>query len=899
MINLLFQIVIQPIYMLLELLYKFFFDATSYNIIPTIFLLSFMVSVFCLPLYLRADAISEEERLIRKKLEPRIKSIKTNFKGDEKHLLLQTYYRQNGYHPVMSLRLSFSLLLQIPFFFAAYCFFTHLDLSNYYIFGFIENLSKPDSCFRIGELTINTLPILMTLVNIEAGFIYAKSKSFKENLNLYIISLVFLVLLYNQPAGLVLYWLFNNIFSLIKNILLKITTPEVLLKNILVFTLFVFYFGFKHFHFGVDTIIVGIFSILLARFSYIFNITSIKFEAEKLYWICLCAFVILTGLFIPSNVIASSPMEFLSDIVHPLQILEYPFFNSVGIFIFWGGVIWMLADKKLRKILGGIACLIFIFAVINMLLIPMPKAILLNNLNFDAKNVSFFFEKMSDKLIYIFVLLFAFTTSIFLIIKNKIRIIKNIIIAMIFTGLLLSGYNILKINNQVKVNKSIELDNTQEFKKYFNFSKTKKNVLVIFMDRAVSSFFKLLLQERPELNQMYSGFTYYPNTLSFYRATSFAYPPIMGGYEYTPLEFAKSKDTYDDMHNKAISVLPLIFKRENWDVTITDTPWFDYEIKFLHPDKVYTDNGINYKPFKQELSSYCEKSYNKNGEIYTFALAKRNFIFYALSVIVPGRVRKYVYNRGRYLKPGLVVTNVSKEFIVNYGILKILNQLTDFHSKNNTFMVINSDITHTTALLKFPEYKFVSSIELKDQTKNQIYKLNNESLMVYHTFAAGILMFGKYLDFLKKNGVYDNTRIIIVSDHGMGITNSEINDKFYNEHTIKYHPLLLVKDFNQQGNIKISDDFMTNADTPQLAIRGLISNPINPYTNKSIVSNIKQNGVYIMQADYSWQPKLYIGKRTVFQNSKNFSYIKNNIFERGNWEIDIPYPKIKQKEGIK
>lgn len=905
MINILYQIVIQPIYMLLELLYKFFFDATTYKIIPTIFLLSFMISVFCLPLYLRADAISEEEALIRKKLEPRVKSIKKNFKGDERQLLLQTYYKQNNYHPIMALRSSFSLLLQIPFFFAAYCFFRHLDLANFNVFGIIENLSLPDASIHIGNFAINALPILMTLVNIFAGYIYAKNKSFKENLNLYIISLVFLVLLYNQPSGLVLYWLFNNVFSLLKNIFLKITTPDALLKYTAILTLFVFYLGYKNFHFGLDAILVGLILIAVLKFSSLLSkIPQIKSESEKLNFICLWAFVTLTGLFIPSNVIASSPMDFYSGLVHPLQILAYPLSNAIGIFIFWGGVLWMLADKKTRKILGSITCLIFVFAIVTMLLVPMPKVILLNNLNFDTKDVSFFFEKLSDKLIYILILISAILTTGFLIIKNKIKILKTIIVSMITTGLIFSVYNTFRINETINRNKSVKLDTTQkrfeqeEFKKYFNLSKTKKNVIVIFMDRAVSSFFPLLLAEKPELNEMYSGFTFYPNTISLYRATSFAYPPIMGGYEYAPLEFAKSEDKFEDMHSKAISVLPLIFKRQNWNVTVTDIPWVDYPTNFVYPDKIYTENGINYAPFKKELSSYCESQYNNNREFYAFK-AKRNFIFYSFTVILPGRMRKYAYNRGRYFNPNLDKSLISSEFIINYGVLKILNKLTEFNSKNNTFIVLNSDITHAPSILKFPEYKLVNTPDANNQPEKQIYNFDDECLAAYHSFAAGILMLGRYFDYLKQNGVYDNTRIIIVADHGSGITNSEIKDEFFNTHTIKYNPLLLVKDFNKNGKIQTSNDFMTNADTPLLATENIISNPRNPYTNKTLSFNPKKNGIYVMQADTLWEPKLYIGKKTVFQDSKQFSFVKNNILKKENWKIDIPYTEIKLKEGIK
>jgi membrane protein insertase Oxa1/YidC/SpoIIIJ len=69
---------------------------------------------------------------------------------------------------------------------------------------------------------INVLPFVMTLINCASGAVYTKGLAFKDKIQLYGMALVFLALLYNSPAGLVLYWTLNNIFSLVKNIYLKI-----------------------------------------------------------------------------------------------------------------------------------------------------------------------------------------------------------------------------------------------------------------------------------------------------------------------------------------------------------------------------------------------------------------------------------------------------------------------------------------------------------------------------------------------------------------------------------------------------------------------------------------------------------------------------------------------------
>ena len=62
-----------------------------------IMLLSLVFSLIVLPLYMRADKIQEEAREAEERLGPVIKHIKQYFKGDERFMILQTYYRQNDY----------------------------------------------------------------------------------------------------------------------------------------------------------------------------------------------------------------------------------------------------------------------------------------------------------------------------------------------------------------------------------------------------------------------------------------------------------------------------------------------------------------------------------------------------------------------------------------------------------------------------------------------------------------------------------------------------------------------------------------------------------------------------------------------------------------------------------
>jgi membrane protein insertase Oxa1/YidC/SpoIIIJ len=97
-------------------------------------------------------------------------------------------------------------------------------LSNYSAlngvsFLFLKNLFQPDAFAAIAGFNLNLMPFVMTAVNIFSSYIYTTNLQKNDKVQLWILALLFFVLLYNSPSGLVLYWTLNNIFSLIKNTL--------------------------------------------------------------------------------------------------------------------------------------------------------------------------------------------------------------------------------------------------------------------------------------------------------------------------------------------------------------------------------------------------------------------------------------------------------------------------------------------------------------------------------------------------------------------------------------------------------------------------------------------------------------------------------------------------------
>ena len=225
----LYTLIIYP----LELLFEVVFTIAN-RIIGnpglSIIFLSLAFNFLVLPLYKRADELQKEERDMQSKMAYRIGRIKKAFKGDERFMMLQEYYRIMNYKPVYALKSSVSLMLQIPFFIAAYRLLSRMQCLQGIKFGPITDLGSEDAMFMIGSFPVNVLPLLMTLINIISGIIYTKGQPLKSKIQVYGLAAVFLILLYHSPSGLVFYWLLNNVFSLVKNIFYKLKNPKKVLN---------------------------------------------------------------------------------------------------------------------------------------------------------------------------------------------------------------------------------------------------------------------------------------------------------------------------------------------------------------------------------------------------------------------------------------------------------------------------------------------------------------------------------------------------------------------------------------------------------------------------------------------------------------------------------------------
>ncbi len=215
----LYSVLIYPLELLLKLILENAYSLLgSYGL--SLIAVSLVISTILMPVYQLAERLQRKDKELRAAMQPQIDDIKKAYTGYQRHLYIKALYRQYGYHPLSSLKASLGLVIQVPFLLAAYHMISAYQPLQGVSFWIISDLSQPDHLLALGGLSLNVLPLVMTLVNLGAAYFYAKDLPRGEGRQMVLIALFFLVLLYQAPAGLLVYWTCNNLYSLVKYFIL-------------------------------------------------------------------------------------------------------------------------------------------------------------------------------------------------------------------------------------------------------------------------------------------------------------------------------------------------------------------------------------------------------------------------------------------------------------------------------------------------------------------------------------------------------------------------------------------------------------------------------------------------------------------------------------------------------
>lgn len=895
-----YNIFISPIELIIDWVFNFFARELPFlGILGAIVGVSLAINFLALPIYNISDALQDKEREIQEKLKPGIQRIKAVFFGDERFMILQTFYRENHYHPLYAFKNSLSILIEIPFFIAAYHYLSNCELLKAspppsFLKNILNSFSEPDNfySFKIFNHTffINLLPILMTLINVLSTAVYSRKSSAREKIQIYGLACVFLILLYDSPSGLVIYWILNNLFSFAKNIVKSCRNPSRILNiviSVLSVSLCLLFWILKPDANLLKKILLTAAALFICALPTIFHFMK-KIEArfsnktaEKdffpLFLFSSIGLAVLLGLALPLNVISSDAAEFsfIGATESPFSYVKTSAFLFLGLCVAWPLLIYKMLDEKSKILMTKVMFTVFIAAILNAFVFKF---------NYGTLNVLFTVEgeilRKSYPLLNFLSLASFF--AVFVVLTFNFEKLKkaSLYICVILTISLsaLSAKSALKTKSTFELYKkniaSQKEDNLNcDIEPIFHLSKTKENVVVFFLDRAASVFFPVFQKDMPELAEKFAGFTYFPNTISFGNCTLYGSPAMLGGYDYTPENINSRKNVpLQEKFDESALVMPLNFLKNGFSVSVSGLPSTELKEKNdFHEFKNYPEIKT-YGIFKKFLRRYSkEKCENiKFDEICRKGISN----FSILQVLLPGTRNSFC----RISKN--IDYEYSESFINNFSALYFLRNLTDFSSDEKNFVFIGNETPHFATYLNTKTYDEISIDEKKSNIPETLNIDDEKLIMNYQVFAATLKQIALWLDYLKENGCLNNTRVVITSDHGFRNnikSGSAEETEFYNQTMLFFNPLLMVKDFNSNSEIKTDSSVMTNADTIFLAADGIIENLENPFLNHKLQQEKHRNfKLYLAKTKKNFNKYLLLDK-------PNF-LVKNGFNDFSGWK---------------
>ena len=901
------SLLLQPLQLLFEVVYV---NANRVIGNPglSIIVLSLVMNFLVLPLYMRADALQEEERDMEARLHRGVTHIKKTFRGDEKMMILQTYYRQNHYKPTYVLRSAVSLFLEIPFFIAAYRFLSGLELIKGVSFGPIADLGAADGLIAIAGVHINLLPIIMTAVNLVSCIIFTKGATPKTKIQLYVMAVFFLFFLYTSPAGLVFYWTLNNIFSLIKTIFYKLKHPGRVLKILAaVAGAALLALGLVRYSFSERPVVKAALLLLGAALMLPLIVGLIRTKKPaagkpaakpnaKIFFGCAAFLALFIGGYIPASVISSSAQEFVNVQMYysPIWFVINSLCLAIGTFVIWFGIFYWLASPKGKVAFEKVLWMLVGVAIVDFMFFGKYLGVLSSTLSFEG-GMQFAPAELWGNLLAI-----AATAGVmYLVYRRWSKHVFKAAIAFVLAIAIMLPINIGSIHSQIKsIRQTMEESGGVP---EYTMSKTGKNVIVLMLDRAVGAFLPYIFNEKPELQALRAAGTKFTSEMeAFFEVCPCRIIALMGGYEYTVDQINLRKDEkLVDKHNEALKMMPVLFDQNDFDVTVFDPIYANYQwVPDLSVFSDYPDihRYITFGAFESDMSPKNWVSANM-----------RNFFGYSLMKVCPVAAQSILYDNGNYNRSTVqteeeenfveqtitsphTATGMDATFLKGYHALTHLPTITQTtKSGDNTFLFMTNDTTHSPVLLQEPDYSVAGTIDNTeyDKTHADRFTVDGKSITMeedvqfahYDPNVASLMQLGKWFDYLRENGVYDNTRIIVMSDHGgtMGQFPELLADDGMDAES--FASLLMVKDFNSKG-FTTSDEFMLSADVPLLAVKDVVADPVNPFSGRRIDEVSKPKQEQLLLYSFEWDVNVNCGTQFI---AGDWYTVNGDIWNKNAW----------------
>ena len=231
--------ILQPLIDVADSVLNFFHDNAGLSWGMAIIALTFLTRAVLIPLtYKQLKGMRALQAL-----QPQIKEIQQKYKNDRQRMQqeMMRFYQQNKVNPLAS---CIPLLAQLPVFITLFYVLRHdlrFDICGTSEMPCGEVLNTPppgnhggfgESFLFIPDLTAKatggvliTLIILYVVTQLAAGMVMAVTSDSSQRTMMFVLPLIFVPIIITFPAGLVLYWITTNVWTLGQQYLIQRVVP--------------------------------------------------------------------------------------------------------------------------------------------------------------------------------------------------------------------------------------------------------------------------------------------------------------------------------------------------------------------------------------------------------------------------------------------------------------------------------------------------------------------------------------------------------------------------------------------------------------------------------------------------------------------------------------------------
>ncbi len=471
-------------------------------------------------------------------------------------------------------------------------------------------------------------------------------------------------------------------------------------------------------------------------------------EKEKSWIFLSIAFGFMLCVFAPLETFFTNESEFWFGLIQLIPVLLIVFV-AFSIILY---ALSILAKKsKAAMYIYTFAFTLLLFFYIQGNYIPRNYGVL-NGADIDWNSYTSY-GVASIVLAVILLILWLFAV---LKLKNKVyRVGRFVCTVLVLLQIVTTG--ILYVQNNV-MTKSDSTDVIVTDNKIFDLS-DKGNIIIFILDSFDSSVLRDMLDgnDGKKYEEIFTDFTYYPDTLGAYPTTKGSLPFILTGkwYENDKTYAEYVKDAYVD--NEIYTAL------EDNDFSIGVYTSSQY----VNPDSEMYTNIEEGTYVISDYSSFTKKLYD---------LVAFNYM--------PHQLKKYFYTSTEDFED----LKTSKKLKTSkYGTYSMDDQ-TFYRNLSNEGLSTNDDGK------SFRLYH-VEGVHQPYTFDENLNSDENESYDIYDEAAGSFTLLQRYLDQLKENNIYDSSTIIVMADHG-----------YYN---MTQNPLFMIKNAGEQHDFSVSERAMS------------------------------------------------------------------------------------------